>query len=69
MDTHDARGLLDQDGAAEYLHVPSETMRYWRNSRTGPAFVRVGRHVRYRFRDLDRWIESQLVEPQAPAAS
>lgn len=58
------RGLLTPSQAAEYLGVPTETLRHWRNARTGPTYVRVGRHVRYTLGHLDAWVASQLVDPQ-----
>ena len=41
------------------------TLAKWRMARTGPAFVRLGKRVGYRGRDLNDWIESQTVRPTA----
>lgn len=46
--------------AAAYLSVPTRTLESWRYRRTGPRFVRLGRHVRYRQADLNRFVEQQV---------
>lgn len=40
--------LIDEHAAAAALGVRVATMRAWRLNGRGPAFVRVGRCVRYR---------------------
>ena len=59
--------LLNQDQAAEALAVPPRTLERWRSHGGGPPFVRVGRHVRYRFRDLQAWIESRTFKSTSEA--
>ena len=49
------------------IGVPEKTLADWRSRGIGPAYVRVGRHVRYRDVDVDRWLESQTVK-RSPAA-
>lgn len=53
--------LLRPDEVAELLGVPVGTMANWRYQGRGPAFVKVGRHVRYRRRDVDAWIDRHVV--------
>ena len=48
---------------AEYLQVSERTLIRWRNTRIGPAWIRAGRHVRYRSTDVQVWLESQRREP------
>jgi excisionase family DNA binding protein len=45
---------------SEYLSVPVRTLDRWRSQRTGPLFVRMGVHVRYRPEDVDQWIADLL---------
>lgn len=54
--------LLSAQEVAEYLGVPLATIYTWRHRSQGPPGLRVGRHLRYRRRDLDAWIELQLEE-------
>lgn len=46
------------------LGVPVGTLANWRSARTGPPFVKVGRHVRYRRGDVDEWVAARVVEPE-----
>jgi excisionase family DNA binding protein len=57
--------LLSTFEAAVYLGVPRQTLAVWRSrdTRRGPAYVNVGRHIKYRRGDLDAWIDSQRVDP------
>lgn len=52
--------LLNVDELADYLGVPAKTLYAWRYRRAGPHGFRVGRHLRYRWSDIQRWIEEQL---------
>lgn len=52
--------LLNVDELAGYLGVPTKTLYAWRYRREGPRGFRVGRHLRYRWRDVQAWIEEQL---------
>lgn len=53
--------LLWPEQVAEVLGVPTGTLANWRYQRRGPAFVKVGRHVRYRRHDVDAWIDRHVV--------
>jgi excisionase family DNA binding protein len=52
--------LLTVAQLAEYLGVPVATIYAWRYRREGPPGFKVGKHVRYRWRDVEEWIERQL---------
>lgn len=64
--------LLAIDDLAAYLRVPSKTIRGWRLRRAGPPVIKVGRALRYRASDVERWLEehtvSSLAEPDGLAA-
>ena len=45
--------MLSPEELASYLGVPLATVYRWRSRREGPPGMRVGRHVRYRLRDVD----------------
>ncbi|MDZ7673744.1 MAG: helix-turn-helix domain-containing protein [Acidimicrobiales bacterium] len=53
--------LLWPEEVAEVLGVPIGTLANWRYQGRGPAFVKVGRHVRYRRSDVLGWIERNVV--------
>lgn len=55
--------LLDSIEAANYLGLSARTLNNWRHVNRGPAFCRVGyRAVRYRVRDLDRFIAERSAD-------
>lgn len=50
--------LLDTKKSAKFLNVNPKTMIRWRMQGIGPQFIRIGaRTIRYRLRDLERWLE------------
>ena len=48
--------LLGPEEVAAFLGVPLRTIYRWRSRHEGPRGYRVGRHVRYRFDDVERWL-------------
>lgn len=58
--------LMNLRQVAHYLGVPAGTLYQWRSRGEGPRGFRVGRHVRYRREDVERWLE-QHADPR-PAA-
>ena len=63
--TPDAERLLTRGQAAEYLQVAEQTLRKWAVRRTGPAFVRVGRAVRYSPSDLRDFLAANRCDTAA----
>ena len=57
--------LRDTVDAAGYLDLPPRTLDMWRYKGTGPPYIKIGRHVRYRQSDLDRYLDSRTVDPTA----
>ena len=51
--------LLTVEDLANYLDVPVATIYAWRYRRQGPPGFRVGRHVRFRWSDVERWIDDR----------
>lgn len=47
---------------ADLLRVPVETTYQWRLRHVGPPGIRVGRHVRYRRSDVERWLAERSDE-------
>lgn len=56
--TPSAPALLDNAAAARFLGLGERTLENWRGQGTGPAFLRIGRSVRYDPRDLAAWIDA-----------
>lgn len=56
------RPMATPEEVAKYLQVPLNTVYDWRRKRTGPKASKVGRHLRYAWADLDRWLLEQTQE-------
>ena len=54
--------LLTVQALADYLDVPVPTLYAWRYRREGPPGFRVGKHLRYRWTDIEDWVECQFRE-------
>ena len=55
----DREALLTPREVADFLNIPMKTLYQWRYNGTGPVGRKVGRHLRYRRRDVDDWFEGQ----------
>lgn len=53
--------LLSPQQLAELCGVPLGTVYQWNTRRVGPRSIRVGKHVRYRRRDVDAWLDANAV--------
>jgi hypothetical protein len=66
-ETYAVERLLTEQDVAEVLGKPPRTSRQWRYLGTGPRYIKVGLSVRYRPRDVERWIEEQERGTEATA--
>ena len=53
----DIEPLMSPGEVARFLGLPLRTIYRWRSRGDGPRGYRVGRHVRYRARDVEQWLE------------
>ncbi|SCF22750.1 helix-turn-helix transcriptional regulator [Micromonospora mirobrigensis] len=53
------RALATPPEIATFLGVPEKTLTQWRYVKTGPRWSKVGRHVRYRWEDVEKWLDQQ----------
>lgn len=58
--------LLSPRQLADYLNVPLATLYAWRYHGEGPPGFRVGKHVRYRWTDVQVWVQGQLETVRPP---
>ena len=58
MSTPSVEPLLTTAQVAQYLQVPVATIHQWRYRGEGPRASRVGRHLRWRQRDVDAWLDA-----------
>jgi excisionase family DNA binding protein len=55
----DSEQLLTVTQLATFLQVPHTTLYGWRYKGEGPPGLKVGRYVRYRKRDVERWLDTR----------
>jgi hypothetical protein len=53
----DPDALLNEVQASGLLNLSVRTLQAWRSAGSGPLFVRAGRAIRYRRRDLLTWMD------------
>jgi predicted DNA-binding transcriptional regulator AlpA len=56
-------GALREGDASRYLGMSRAWLRQSRMRGRGPAFIRIGRSVRYRLADLEAWLDAHRVDP------
>lgn len=54
--------LLSPQQLADYLEIPVKTLYTWRHRNTGPRGFRVGKHLRYRWSDVEAWLADRIAE-------
>jgi excisionase family DNA binding protein len=59
--------LLDLDWLSEFIDIPPRTIYNWRLHGEGPPAYRVGRHLRFRKSDVERWLST--VRDKTPGAA
>jgi excisionase family DNA binding protein len=58
----DKPSLLTREAAAEYLGIQAQTLAAWASAkRYSLPYIKIGRCVRYRKRDLDRFLAARTV--------
>jgi len=55
--------MIDEKEAGEYLGCSVAALQKWRLLGKGPAYVKVGRLVRYREADLVAFLDANCVQP------
>lgn len=58
--------LVSAKDLASYLGVPVTTVYSWRYRQEGPPALRIGRHLRYRWRDIQTWLDSRATVTDEP---
>lgn len=58
--------LMTPAQLAVHLQIPQTTIHQWRHKKVGPPWFRVGRHVRYRWSDVQEWLDGQVLKVRQP---
>jgi hypothetical protein len=59
--------VVDEKQAAAYVNLSVKTLQARRAVHKVPAFLKIGRSVRYRMADLDAFLAAHRVDPEARA--
>ena len=62
----DSKAMTTREAAA-FLGSTKATLENWRHWRRGPAYMKQGRSVRYRLRDLLAFQEQNMITPKEVA--
>lgn len=55
---------MDEYEVATLIGFAVASLRNWRSMARGPNYVKMGRSVRYRLKDVLDWMDSHRVEPR-----
>jgi excisionase family DNA binding protein len=62
------RNLATAQQLADYCGVPLKTVYEWNSKGTGPRFHKIGVHVRYRWEEIEKWVDAQAAKTSAAVA-
>ena len=62
MEHEEITSAINESELARRANVSIAVIRKWRREKTGPRFLKLGRLVRYRVRDVEVWLETHAVE-------
>ena len=60
--------LLTTEEAAQFLHVPVATLRFWVAERTAPPSAKIGRRRMFRRSDCAKWANDKFDSAASGAA-
>jgi predicted DNA-binding transcriptional regulator AlpA len=69
MHTGTGERHLSPEQLADREGVSVATVYQWNRLGTGPRYMRIGRHARYRFSDVIAWEDARYACPRGPLAS
>jgi len=55
----DKKPLARPPEVSDHLQVPVKTLYAWHHAKKGPRALRVGKHLRYRWADVEQWIDER----------
>ncbi|WP_371588275.1 helix-turn-helix transcriptional regulator [Streptomyces virginiae] len=55
------RPLATAQEIAEHCRVPLATVYQWSSRGGGPKLIKVGRHLRARWTDVEAWLDAQTI--------
>jgi predicted DNA-binding transcriptional regulator AlpA len=59
------RSLATPEEVSGFLAIPVGTLYSWKHRGIGPTPIKVGRHLRYRWQEVEAWLDTQAAERAA----
>ena len=59
------QSIIDEKKAAVTMGLAVQTLRNMRHQRRGPAYLKIGRSVRYDSRDIEAYLQKRRIDPEA----
>lgn len=59
LSNEEPRPLASIEDVSAYLGIPIASLYQWRYLNKGPRAAKVGRHLRYRWADVNEWLDKQ----------
>jgi DNA-binding transcriptional MerR regulator len=59
--------LIDSHEVCRLLKVPVSTLHYWRSRGEGPPAANIGKRLKYRTGDVQKFIRERFAEAKTPA--
>ncbi|MFI0789587.1 helix-turn-helix transcriptional regulator [Streptomyces lydicus] len=56
------RALASPQEISDYLGIPVRTLYQWKYRGIGPKVHKVGKHLRYRWTEVDAWLQTQSLD-------
>ena len=56
--------IVDEKEASKVLERKVQTLRNDRHLRKGPPYIKIGRSVRYRLKDLLEYLDKHRIDPE-----
>lgn len=63
--THELPELVNSKRAAEILSTTPGSLAQWRYEGRGPAYVKIGKSIRYPVHELEKFLADNTVRPEA----
>jgi len=61
--------LLTPAQVEQRYGLPERTLESWRHRGRGPAYIKLGRLVRYRSADIELWLDRSAIRPSNDLSS
>ena len=57
--------IVGEKKAAVAMGLAVQTLRNMRHQRRGPAYLKIGRSVRYDLQDIEAYLQKRKIDPEA----